>query len=87
MPYVSRDSRTKLDPAIKLLWDLIETDGELNYTMTKLALAFVERQGGESYTNLSKALAAFEAAKLEFYRRKIAPYEDIKSLQNGDVYG
>jgi hypothetical protein len=86
MPYIDRTSRDKFTEPIKALWDSITTEGELNYVMTKLALNFVSKQGGDSYANLAKALAAFEAAKLEFYRRKMAPYENTKSLQNGDVY-
>lgn len=31
-------------------------------------------------------IAAFECAKLEFYRRMAAPYEDTKIVQNGDCY-
>lgn len=31
-------------------------------------------------------LAALEAAKLEFYRRQVAPYEDKKIESNGDVF-
>lgn len=31
-------------------------------------------------------LGALEGAKLELYRRKISPYEDIKIEENGDVY-
>jgi len=87
MPYIDQESREKFTEPIKILWDSIITEGELNYVMTKLALNFVSKQGGDSYTNLAKVLAAFEAAKLEFYRRKVAPYEQLKSLQNGDVYG
>jgi hypothetical protein len=87
MPYIDRTRREKFEASLKALWDLIDDEGELNYVMTKLAIHFVARQGGESYRNLSKAMSAFENAKLEFYRRKVAPYENLKSLQNGDVYG
>ncbi len=86
MPYIEQTSREKFDASIKALWDLIGNEGELNYVMTKLAINFVARQGGDSYANLSKAVSAFECAKAEFYRRKVAPYENLKSLQNGDVY-
>jgi hypothetical protein len=27
-----------------------------------------------------------ESVKLEFYRRKVAPYEEHKRIVNGDVY-
>ena len=87
MPYIDRDSRTKFKEPIKALWDLIGTDGELNYVITMLAINFVDKQGGDTYSNIGRALMAMEMAKLEFYRRKAAAYEQLKSLQNGDVYG
>jgi len=31
-------------------------------------------------------LGAFKCAWSEFYRRKVAPYEDQKMVENGDVY-
>ena len=33
----------------------------------------------------SRAIAVFEAAKLEFYRRIAAPYEDRAIAKNGDI--
>lgn len=38
-----------------------------------------------SYSAYSSALGALECAKLEFQRRHIAPYEDTKIAENGDV--
>ena len=31
-------------------------------------------------------MGALECAKLELYRRVAAPYEDVKIMENGDVY-
>ncbi len=62
-----------------------ETPGELNYLITLLVQAYIE-QRGESYQAYNDAVGALESAKLELYRRKIAPYEDRKIQENGDVY-
>jgi hypothetical protein len=39
-----------------------------------------------SYQSINDVLGALEGAKLEFYRRIAAPYEDTKIQENGDVY-
>lgn len=44
---------------------------------------FVEME--MNFDNASNALAAVECAKLEFYRRILAPYEDKKIGENGDI--
>ena len=35
---------------------------------------------------LNEAIGALECATLELYRRKVAPYEDGKIAENGEVY-
>jgi hypothetical protein len=37
------------------------------------------------YRDYHAVIGALEAAKLEFYRRQVAPYEDGKIAENGDV--
>lgn len=86
MPYIIESDRARLDPKIKELAKLINTDaraGELNYTITKLLLAL---KGAGKYKDYNELMGALESAKLEFYRRAIAPYEDVKIKENGDVY-
>jgi hypothetical protein len=39
-----------------------------------------------SYDAMSDGLKTLEAVKLEFYRRRMAPYEDKKRDQNGEVF-
>jgi len=41
---------------------------------------------GKGYRTMNEVLGAFDAASKEFYRRVVAPYEDEKIEQNGDVY-
>lgn len=42
--------------------------------------------GGGWGKNVSDLLGVFECVKLEFYRRIVAPYEDAKIAENGDVF-
>lgn len=88
MPYITLHDRVKFQHALKMLAEVVEdcglSNGELNYLMTMLAHLYIERHG-TSYATLSEVVAAFECAKLEFYRRRVAPYEGAKIIQNGDV--
>lgn len=61
-----------------------KTVGELNYMLTTIIKQYHQSVGG--YQAVNDVLGALEGAKLEFYRRVAAPYEDIKIKENGDVY-
>jgi len=80
MPYISPLRRKELD----LKFDP-KTAGELNYVLTTQLVNYVFLHG-ESYQSYNDVMGALEGAKLEIYRRQIAPYEDIKARENGDVY-
>ena len=88
MPYIPKTDRDKFRMVLDAVNVAIEkhgiSNGELNYLMTRLALAYIY-QHGTSYNTLSDVIKAFECAKLEFYRRHVVPYEDKKIIQNGDV--
>jgi len=56
-------------------------DGELNYIITRM----LKESYPLRYFNLNRAVGVLECAKLEFYRRVVAPYEDTKIEENGDV--
>jgi hypothetical protein len=62
-----------------------ESPGELNYVFTEIALRYI-RDFGLNYAHVNDVIGALECAKLEFYRRLAAPYEDKKIAENGDVY-
>ena len=79
MPYITQQRRTDL------CYDLPQTAGELNYILTGVLQDYLS-QKGESYQTYNDMLGALEGAKLELYRRKIAPYEDIKMKENGDAW-
>ncbi len=81
MPYITQERRELLLGNI-LLDDLCA--GDMNYLFT----AIVDRYMGikENYQRYNDCIGALEGAKMELYRRKVAPYEDTKIEQNGDVY-
>lgn len=85
MPYITKERRKSLNVNG---WDTtfdIQNAGELNYMFTMLALSYLEDMGVR-YQTYNDIIGALEGAKLEMYRRMVAPYEDTKKEENGDVY-
>ncbi len=83
MPYIPPYDRTKLDAAMENL-DPINA-GELNYVITSILLDYLSAKGA-GYNWKNEVVGVLECVKLELYRREIAPYEELKIKQNGDVY-
>lgn len=79
MPYISKKKRTDLEARLPV------DAGELNYLITQLITDYL-RKNGHRYQQINDILGALEGAKLEFYRRVVAGYEDGKMKENGDVY-
>ena len=66
--------------------DRAEAPGELTYLLFTECLKYLHREGvRESFAHYAEVLGALEATKLELYRRHVAPYEDKKLKENGDV--
>jgi hypothetical protein len=84
MPYIKQEKRRELDGLLKDLADRVDEEGELNYCFYKLSTEIIARIG-ESYSKLGMCSAAMEHAKLEWYRRRLSPYEDKKIRENGDI--
>jgi len=87
MPYIKAADRKPFDPLIEQLAGLMpETDfaGSLNYVISRLCGELLKKQ--KNYARINEITGALECAKLEFYRRVAAPYEDRKIAENGDVY-
>lgn len=91
MPYIKAEKRETLDPAIDLLLNALrelESDdpsndmgGNLNYVITRL----LNRCYATKYSEMAQAVSVLEMAKLEFYRKVAAPYENQKEFENGSV--
>lgn len=87
MPYIDDDRRwawsTRLDAMEGPTLD-DATEGEINYFITNLLLMWLGSQ--PSYADYNAAIGILECIKLELYRRAVAPYEDEKCAEHGDVY-
>lgn len=81
MPYIKQERRKELVAGSLP----IETPGELNFKFTSDINYYIVNKG-LSYQTINDIVGALEGAKLEFYRRVAAPYEDTKIKENGDVY-
>ncbi|UCC73692.1 MAG: hypothetical protein JSV86_03795 [Gemmatimonadota bacterium] len=89
MPYITQESRALYDNALTRLAETVSDatpDGDLNYVVTRILSDWLQKRG-LSYTAIADVVKVLETAKLEFYRRIAAPYEDGKAALNGDVYG
>ena len=85
MPYVKQEARDRLHHLIEAFYATpLKDAGELNYIITSLVQTYVAGHG-VSYQRFNDVMGALEGAKLELYRRGIAPYEDRKANENGDV--
>jgi hypothetical protein len=83
MPYIKDDRREDLDQDLYRLD--IKNVGELTYVLTKLCVRYIA-VGSLCYADYAEVIAALENSKLEFYRRALAPYEDARRKENGDVF-
>ena len=90
MPYIEWAMRGLVNTEIDSLAEKIKRgtclgekrDGVLNYIISSLIAKLYKT----SYTDLNAAIGMLECAKLELYRRRLAPYEDKKIAEHGDVY-
>jgi len=90
MPYIKQEQRDHLDsPIAALIYHIKLTpaearDGVVNYVISRLVGAAFKEDGWR-YATIARAVAAFECAKLEFYRRIGTEREDQAILVNGDI--
>lgn len=80
MPYIKQDRRA----GINTREEAPVSAGELNFLLTKIVHEYWQING-ENYQAFNDIIGALEGCKLELYRRKVAPYEDVKIIENGDV--
>lgn len=87
MPYIKPTDRPVVDEKIQALIEYLKSrpvekqDGDLNYTVTRI----IHELYPQNYFNYNRAIGVLSAIQLELYRRKVAPYEDLKIAENGDV--
>ena len=86
MPYIQQGAQwAVLKQHTRQIGLQVRSAGDLNFAITSILDEWLINHG-ISYSNLSMLIATLECAKLEMYRRIIAPYEDVKCEANGDAY-
>jgi len=91
MPYVKQNKRVlfaRIIDAVRTQFKGFEKEidkGDINYIITCIMKEYINIKG-KSYSTSNDLVGILECAKLELYRRFIAPYEDEKIKENGDVY-
>jgi len=84
MPYIPKQDRERLDSLLKVSPLQGKAPGILAYALTKVLVSWLPVR--PRYQHLAEALGVIEGVKLELYRRMVAPYEDQKKGENGDVF-
>jgi len=93
MPYIPQEDRVRYDTLVDELSEKLRSLGSndamvgpLNYIISRLTWQLCGHGGGECrYARLNAVIGALDCAKSELSRRIIAPYEDIKKTEAGDV--
>lgn len=86
MPYIPRETRVQLSEVVDAITKAkINTPGQLNYLISKLIEAYITKNELR-YQTINDVEGALNCASKEFYRRVVAPFEDSKIEENGDVY-
>lgn len=81
MPYLKdKEDRNYLDLILEAAKNCLIKPGRLNYFIFKLA-----KISCHNYEQFRNFVGEIEMVKQEIYRRYVAPYEDIKIEENGDV--
>jgi hypothetical protein len=82
MPYIKEGKRLAMDQVVRAMFDAgVEANGDLNYILYKFAKYHVE----PGYVNYKNFLGELNEASEEIRRRLLAPYEDEKITENGDI--
>jgi hypothetical protein len=94
MPYIPKRERPRYNPLInEIVKQLVEklpgdngknfSEGDLNYVISSIIWKLFDKR--PSYTLGNKLVGALDCIRLEFYARKVRPYEDQKIKENGDI--
>jgi len=87
MPYIKQGIRGLLRNSDKkeIYYSVVETGGDLQY-VTALIIKDMMSRLPDNYATREMILGALAGAQAEFYRKVVAPYEELKEEENGGVY-
>jgi hypothetical protein len=83
MPYIGKNRQELINRSISDLACRILEPGEMNFLISSIIWNRFKRD--QTYSTANILLGVLEAVKQEFYRRYVAPYEDKKMKENGDL--
>jgi hypothetical protein len=83
MPYIKPEDRIRYGYIFDNGNPMFHSPGDLNYLITKLCLKYLGNK--PNYQRYNEVMGVLECSKLEFYRRRVSPYEDEKIKTSGDV--
>ena len=89
MPYIPLKSRGRFSLGLSfLLGAMLELSPEAQYgAVNFLILRLVEMVfQPKTYVEHQNVVGLLECVKQEYVRRRLAPYEDRKCAENGDIY-
>ena len=80
MPYIPKKRRKEMKRPVCE----IHNAGELNNVLTLMILDYLPAE--PRYQDYNEVMGVLTCMQLEFYRRLVAPYEDRKRIENGDLF-
>lgn len=81
MPYIAPERRHELREG-----DVPRCAGDVAFLAFSAAMEFLDGLDRPArFADYAAAMAGLESARAEFYRRRVAPYEDAAIQRNGDV--
>jgi hypothetical protein len=84
MPYIPKDNRHDLlESSIHELMNLEMSSGDMNFIISSLIWSKFNKN--KKYATANELMGILECVKMEFYRRMVAPYEDMAIQKNGDL--
>jgi len=86
MPYLREENKVYFDKLLERLRKCaIANGGELNFLFTEIINQF-HVTNSKRYETMNTVVGALESCKVEYQRRIVAPYEDKKIQENGEVF-
>jgi hypothetical protein len=85
MPYIKQVDRPPYQEVIKDLSSKFADVpvGDMNYVISSVIKNVFEKN--KSYKTANALMGMIECVKMEFYRTSVAPYEDLKIKENGNI--
>lgn len=86
MPHIPQEERrfADLQGHADRLGNSLQSPGQLNFAITRVVLAYLGDD--PHYSDYRGVLGDLVCVILELYRCKVAPYEDLKIIQNESAF-